>query len=367
MQRGALIVAGALVALGFAEVAVRALKKPSPERQVLHRTMLDRPYLYGLAPEHPEISTRGLRDREFQVPKPAGVTRILLLGDSVVYGVGVERDETLSRLVERRLGEIAHGTQFEVLNAGVHGWSPWNQLRFYEAEAHSFDVDVVVAVFCMNDVVDPRLHWRYSRGLSPAIPEDAVPNPRDSPRVEEVLAEQERDRQRQRRFPLSWLRRSAVFREVSQLFNSRPEQTVRLGGRTWRTQITGEDIISIEVLTNRQSPEWRWLARVYRELRDAVRSHGRELLIASVPLATQLEPDYPFVPQKLLAAFCKELGVAYVSTLPALLGHPVEDVFLGSRMGYDDIWHLTPKGLASVAVPIADHVARLVLPRLQRP
>ena len=45
----------------------------------------DTPVLYGLNPGHPDINSQGLRDDEVAIPKPEGVGRILVLGDSVAY------------------------------------------------------------------------------------------------------------------------------------------------------------------------------------------------------------------------------------------------------------------------------------------
>lgn len=45
----------------------------------------DAPYLYGLNPNHPDISAQGTRDDEVPVPKPAGTFRVLggaVIGDS---------------------------------------------------------------------------------------------------------------------------------------------------------------------------------------------------------------------------------------------------------------------------------------------
>lgn len=351
-KRFALVGGATVVALGLGEVCVRLFLAPAPAvGPAQHRAQPDKPWLYGLDPAHPEVSSQGLRDREFAIPKPAEVTRVMLLGDSVVFGVDVAVEEALSRQLQERLRAALPARSIEVMNAGVHGWSPHNELAWFEAEGVRFQPDLVVVVFCLNDVADPHLHWQYAQGLSASIPAAALPDAdyhRDhaAPR----LAAQFDRHQRRQRQPLRTLRRSALFRLLSDAMEPSPSEPMRtVDGRSWRTRITGEDELSIDVLMDVASPQWRWLRGKYTALRDAVRSTGAELVVASVPLAYQLEPDYPFVPQDHLAAFCAELGVDYVSALPALRGTDPSEVFLGESSGREDIWHLTAAGLGKVA------------------
>jgi hypothetical protein len=46
------------------------------------------------------INSHGLRERELPYEKPAGVLRILMLGDSYVAGFEVKEEERFSRVVE---------------------------------------------------------------------------------------------------------------------------------------------------------------------------------------------------------------------------------------------------------------------------
>ncbi len=363
-KRLALALGATLVALALGELAARILE-PTPDKRSLHRTLLDRPYLYGLDPSHPEVSSQGLRDREFAIPKPPGTRRILLLGDSVVYGVGVPRDATLSRALENALSSRGH--EVEVVNSGCHGWSTYNQLHFYRDHGHAFGADLVVLVFCLNDIVDPRLHWRYSQGLIPSIPDAAIPNLEYSRTHSTPILEDQRDVElRRRSFPWSTLRRSALFRKIAKLLEPGVHQPRReVDGRTWPLRLTGEDDLSIDVLMDPKSTEWVWLGAQLTALHDAVRAQSAEFLLTSVPLAYQLDPEYPYDPQDELTKFAAAKGIDYVAALPALRGKITEDMFLGFLSGYDDIWHLSVEGLQVVAERYAEHIATQVIPRLK--
>ena len=63
--------------------------------------------------EHPKSKTpmrtnsRGFRGPEFRFEKPAGVFRIVFMGDSCVYGFGLEERASIPRRVEALLTEAA--------------------------------------------------------------------------------------------------------------------------------------------------------------------------------------------------------------------------------------------------------------------
>jgi hypothetical protein len=118
------------------------------------------------------------------------------------------------------------------------------------------------------------------------------------------------------------------------------------------TYVTGEDTLSIEVLLNRNSPEWRWLASIYDRLHKAVRAEGAQLVIAIFPLAYQLDDGYPFFPQERLADYCRENSIPCLDLLPALRKHSKEDVFVLGKEGRDDQWHLTDAGHQVTATEI---------------
>lgn len=61
----------------------------------------------------------GLRDREF-APKAAGERRLLVLGDAMVFGVGVPAEAVLSAQLQQALA--SHGEAWTVGNGGVPGY-----------------------------------------------------------------------------------------------------------------------------------------------------------------------------------------------------------------------------------------------------
>jgi hypothetical protein len=87
----------------------------------------------------------GMRDRERQLQKPAGVVRIAVLGPSHVMGSGVADADTFTRQLEERLNRsAAPGAGFEVLNFGVAAYALTQQLAALEAKVLRFRPDIVV-------------------------------------------------------------------------------------------------------------------------------------------------------------------------------------------------------------------------------
>jgi len=102
------------------------------------------------------INGQGLRDEVDFAPEHPGVRRILLLGDSFVFGVGVAFEDTLGEQLERALdlGE-AGGLPVEVVPVGVPGYGPDDYALLAERWVPRVHPDLVlVALFTGNDIYD---------------------------------------------------------------------------------------------------------------------------------------------------------------------------------------------------------------------
>ncbi|MBI5536352.1 MAG: SGNH/GDSL hydrolase family protein [Deltaproteobacteria bacterium] len=73
----------------------------------------------------------GFRDSPWTSQPALGTTRVLLIGDSFVYGAGVaDYEGLLHRQLARSLGQISPHQTWEVLNGGRPGWS---HLSYFDA------------------------------------------------------------------------------------------------------------------------------------------------------------------------------------------------------------------------------------------
>ena len=96
------------------------------------------------------INSDGLRDKELEEAKPTGVTRILMLGDSITFGWGVPADETLPRVLERELTAQGAGP-IEVINSGVGNYNTAMEAGYFFDHGKAYDPDIVVLNYFIND------------------------------------------------------------------------------------------------------------------------------------------------------------------------------------------------------------------------
>jgi hypothetical protein len=124
-------------------------------------------------------NSRGHRDEEVEIPKPDGVYRVLVSGDSFTAGANVLREEAYAQVLERLLKETA-STEVDVVNSGVGGWSPFQYAQYLEHYGTEFEPDlIVVGLFVGNDIYIDRFSVEQTRTavLGRRISRDAALDP----------------------------------------------------------------------------------------------------------------------------------------------------------------------------------------------
>ncbi|HKE00161.1 MAG TPA: SGNH/GDSL hydrolase family protein [Planctomycetota bacterium] len=89
------------------------------------------------------FNAHGFRGHDFVDRKPAGVRRVLCLGDSNTFGIGVDATATFASLLEGWLA-AAKGARYEVLNLGVPGYSVFQMRRLLERTGLALEPDAIV-------------------------------------------------------------------------------------------------------------------------------------------------------------------------------------------------------------------------------
>lgn len=154
--RAGFVLVGLVVALAAAEAALRLV--PPPERKAHlvsdpvrhHRLRVEwRGTVQGVPYR---TNALGLRERDLATPKPPGLVRVLMLGDSFTEGGGFADADTVPRRVERALRAGCPGV--EVVNAGTASYSPILEYLALRDVGAAVTPDLVVVNFDMTDVHD---------------------------------------------------------------------------------------------------------------------------------------------------------------------------------------------------------------------
>jgi hypothetical protein len=94
-------------------------------------------------------NSQGFRGRtEYAPVKPPGTFRIIVLGDSVTLGHGVEDGETFAAIAQRELGQ---SRPVEVINMGVSGFGTAEELVQLQQTGLSYQPDLIVLAYFPND------------------------------------------------------------------------------------------------------------------------------------------------------------------------------------------------------------------------
>jgi len=114
------------------------------------------------------INGRGFNDWGWSLKKTPGVPRVLCMGASTTEGGNAQgRNASYPTQLERVL-EARTGRDFEVMNAGISGWSTAEGLMAWFLMLKDYQPDLVIIQFAVNDV-NPRrradfrrdyTHWR---------------------------------------------------------------------------------------------------------------------------------------------------------------------------------------------------------------
>jgi lysophospholipase L1-like esterase len=285
------------------------------------------------------INAQGVRDTDIG-PKPLGERRVVVLGDSLVLAVQVPHGATFCQRLQARLNARAPaGIRYRVINAGVQGYGPVEELLFYRTVARRFEADLVlIATFVANDAVEAfDTAWRLDGGRA--------------------LAVREETRATLRRI----VRRSMVL----QIARQRVEQVV---GRAADTAAPSRPVASYlatppAFVTDGLAIAARTLAMLARE----AAADGARTAIVLVPARFQLDPaefgrlvgavDPAAGPLRVdgaserFATALAPLGVPTLDLLPLLKAAPPGQFF-------EQTVHFTPAGHDTVAAALDAFIAR---------
>ncbi len=91
------------------------------------------------------------RQKSFEIPKPEGTFRIMILGDSFSWGVGMPEEKRYSNILERLLNSKFKFKKFEVINLSVLGFCTVEKSKLLRNMKDMVQPDLIIVGFCIND------------------------------------------------------------------------------------------------------------------------------------------------------------------------------------------------------------------------
>ena len=271
------------------------LRQPEVRRRYEALGVTGVPEVAARAPFAVEFRYNSLYFRERELgPKPDGVRRVVLLGDSFTEGQGVKEPDTTARRLEALLN-ASGPRRWEVLNCARRGADFPSLHKMFE-KVLPFDPDVVVHAMVLNDPERSKEFeirrgdlddWILDRRQLLAGSAPPGPGALDS-RLRAFVADRLE----------AWRIGRATTRWYLDLYGPPNEEG-------WRR--TQDDL---------------------RDMDKQMRDRGGRFLIASWPLLVDLE-DYPFASvDETVARFCAAAGIPRVDLRAALQGRPVESLWV---------------------------------------
>ena len=117
-----------------------------------------------------KINSHGLRDFEYSYPKPDGVFRILVLGDSVTYAHGAKMEDGYAKVLERQLNALTKKKyeKIEVINSGHNGYNLLDEYNFLRLYGLKYAPDLLVVAVNMSDYHTNSLKLVIADGIDSA-------------------------------------------------------------------------------------------------------------------------------------------------------------------------------------------------------
>lgn len=284
-----LLAASTLAVLLAVEAVLRILERPpwyAGAEEAQRKAQLE---------DYP-LNREGLRDDEIAAVKPAGEVRILLLGDSFTFGLGVlDRSATFADRLEAGLNARPpdpRASHYDVLNAGLPGSLTARWVEVSETIGLRYRPDLVLAIFFLRDGTNLFVQGDFL---------DPVRREMETWERRSVLA-----------------RASALWRFWGRLAAKRRYARAYVAAFEEAYREEGEE-----------AAEWQRARENLLALQERWTARGVAFRLVVFPVLFSLGRDYPFEGIcETIVSFANEHGIPVLSLLPALRTHDASELWI---------------------------------------
>ncbi len=349
--------------------------EPDPVLGIIRRPNLDIRFRFEERPSgfiHFQTNNLGLRRTVPTEPDKGSSKRILVLGDSQIDG-SVDNRENVCSLLETRLN--SGSTQYEVLNAAIGSYSPYQSYLWYRTRGRKLEPDVVMlTVFLGNDPAE-----LIAPGRPRLMPEKMG--------FREIgVTEDYQRRMKTYHEPSAWtrlrfflLQNSVLFGRLSSLSGGSGVEASGAMGAAYRTCIgcTGQSLGQAYWFKHHPQDvrlSMRSMEELLRRFKDDVERSGGRLIVLVLPSRLQVEAEQDVERTRAVAKILgltetdlgletrlgdETLSIARRLQIDTIDLAPVLEEFhrsSGENLYYRTDWHLDTAGHRFLARQLYDRV-----------
>lgn len=266
-----------------------------------------------------ETDAYGFRNRSTPIRADA-----MLLGDSLIYGHGVEFESTVAHRLERLTG-------LSVVNLARQGDCSFQEAYLLTQYIPIFRPRVVFYAFYENDITD--LDAYLSRDEMQAFVDEPVEKIRYPARVDPAQALRERDSEIRRRALLRRIEDSAYLAKAYRWLKWR----LRVGRNGAQPSVAQAEV------NDETSLQWKYTKKAIAYMQHVAERHGAELVV--VPI-TPFSPR----PREILRAVAADQGLPFLDTSALTIAD--------ASLWLPGDGHFSPAGAERLAEILAAHVRR---------
>lgn len=115
--------------------------------------------IYTFVPNKCGANSQGYFDHEYRFRKSPEVFRIIVIGDSVAQGLGLDREDNFGKILEKKLNSsFKSKKKVEVVVLARSGYSTSQELIILKDEALKYEPDLIIWSYVLNDPAHPVYH-----------------------------------------------------------------------------------------------------------------------------------------------------------------------------------------------------------------
>jgi lysophospholipase L1-like esterase len=299
---------------------------------------------YGALGEFYQINAAGLRDTSSASPtKQAGTYRIVTIGDSFTFGMGVDLEDTYPKQLERILS--TENLPVQVINCGVIGHNMWQHLETLKRKALPYQPDLIVlGIFeddLMKSVRPPATTVEGYEGKNPFA-----------------------KKRRKSLFSWSYLRNflsniEALYEHKYRSFDQRTRYLRSIADRKKMWGPENPKDSNYKIMAGKfENQFYAKFAVALGEFARAAEAAGSKVLVAMIPDSVQLNDPHMKVVNQFVSNAANEHRLPFLDLTPILeVQENLESLYL-----FPHDAHNSPKGLRLIAEAIAAKIIALQLP-----